>query len=569
MPSKHDEPLSPYRAALVLLYGKTDRKYRLLDRDVLVIGRASGADLRLEAPDVSNLHCIISHGPRGFQLRDCNSRAGTRINGVAVQEIALHDEDVLQIGPFSFRVQLPAGAVEGEKPVAPPLPPTNQQPPTTADDTGRQLGALRARVAEYDQRVRQLEQAERELGHDREMLKRDAADLDARVQQTEERLTRQQAEAEAAIARRWEEFEQRCRANDPPAPAPAPPPSEAPPARQGELDALAARLDERQRRLEDQEREVAGARARLAREAEQLHHERQERLKMREDWAREQKEANEQLAQRAAAVAQAEASLREQRATLLRMMNDLKQMQEALRTQDGEALAALQEENESLRRALAKRDEALASQEDTQQARERLHLERDQALAERDQALTERDQILQEALALQQGQQRAEPPAVDAEEVEKLHATVQMLRGLIEEKDALLDELQNRPAHPVTDSDLAAMESELNGFRRQLEADRKKLSQEIEALRMRNQELDEATRELELEMSRERAELARERQRLERLREEMRAEFEKGQREGGVRERLAPVHRLREEINERRQAPATPPPAPNGARPRA
>ena len=67
-------------------------------------------------------------------------------------------------------------------------------------------------------------------------------------------------------------------------------------------------------------------------------------------------------------------------------------------------------------------------------------------------------------------------------------------------------------------------------------------------MRSRNDELDEATREMELEMSRERAELARERQRLERLREEARLELERVQREAGVRDRLAPVQKLREEM---------------------
>jgi hypothetical protein len=53
---------------------------------------------------------------------------------------------------------------------------------------------------------------------------------------------------------------------------------------------------------------------------------------------------------------------------------------------------------------------------------------------------------------------------------------------------------------------------------------------------------------MELELSRERAELARERQRLDRLREEARLELEKVQREAGVRDRLAPVQKLRDEI---------------------
>ncbi|MCI0460894.1 MAG: FHA domain-containing protein [Gemmataceae bacterium] len=672
MPSKHDEPLSPNKAALVLLYGNAERKYRLLDRDVLVIGRASGADWRLEAPDVSNLHCIITRGPHGYHLRDCASRAGTRVNGHAVQEVILRDEDVLQVGPFSFRVQLPANVVAPARP-AQESKQDPKQPPTKVDerapDVGRQLSALRARVAEHDQRVRQLEHAERELHRDRGLLNQEAADLEARIQKAEEQLARRKAEVEAELTRRQQEFEQRLsekasqsgeqngdlearrkeldtlaarlderqrrqkeqeqalaaararlesetqkigeelaqrqaeaeaeiasrrdeveaelarrqaaleaeltrrqqpveqRHGEPAGQAVEPHGSLD--IRRKQLDALAARLEERQRRLEEQEREVAGARAQLAREAEQLNHERQERLKMREDRAREQAEANDQLARRAEAVAKAEAGLREQRAALLRMMGELKHMQEAFREQDGSALTVLQQENESLRRALAERDKALLTREEGQTDRARLAVERAQALAERDQALAERDQILQEALALQQQAQQPPPLGEDqnqAEELASLQSTVELLRGLIGEKDALIEELQNQPPRVVTEGDLAALEKELNQFRRQLESDRQKLTREIESVRTRNEELDEATRELELEMSRERADLARERQRLERLREEVRAEVEKGQREGGVRDRLAPVQKLRDEINERRQGPTTPSPAANGAR---
>jgi hypothetical protein len=61
---------------------------------------------------------------------------------------------------------------------------------------------------------------------------------------------------------------------------------------------------------------------------------------------------------------------------------------------------------------------------------------------------------------------------------------------------------------------------------------------------------------MELDLSRERAELSRERQRLERLREEARQDLERLQRDAGVRERLAPVQRLREEMADKQQGAA-------------
>src|SRR5438067_192552 len=64
---------------------------------------------------------------------------------------------------------------------------------------------------------------------------------------------------------------------------------------------------------------------------------------------------------------------------------------------------------------------------------------------------------------------------------------------------------------------------------------------------------NEELREMEMEMSRERAELARERQRLERLRDEVKVDLERLQRDGGMRESLAPVQRLREEMHGKKQ----------------
>ena len=96
--------------ALVVLHGGAPNTCRPLDRDVLTVGRARGADIGLDAPDVSSLHCVIWRGSVGYQIRDCGSRAGTKVNGDLVHESVLRDGDVLQVGPFSFRVQLPGGA---------------------------------------------------------------------------------------------------------------------------------------------------------------------------------------------------------------------------------------------------------------------------------------------------------------------------------------------------------------------------------------------------------------------------------------------------------------------------
>jgi uncharacterized protein (DUF3084 family) len=124
-----------------------------------------------------------------------------------------------------------------------------------------------------------------------------------------------------------------------------------------------------------------------------------------------------------------------------------------------------------------------------------------------------------------------------------------LLKQLLEERNRVIEEMTAKAKHkPKNESDLERYEAELNDFRRQLEDDRVKFNNEVETLRDRKQELDDAIREMEMEMSRERAELARERMRLERVREEIKGDTERLQRELAVRDSMAPVQKLRDEL---------------------
>jgi hypothetical protein len=100
----------PEQPMLVVTQGNTSRRYRPLDNDVIVLGRAPGCDIGLDADDVSALHCVILRTPAGFRIRNYTRRGGTRLNGVAVQEALLHDGDLLQVSAFCFRVHLPETA---------------------------------------------------------------------------------------------------------------------------------------------------------------------------------------------------------------------------------------------------------------------------------------------------------------------------------------------------------------------------------------------------------------------------------------------------------------------------
>jgi chromosome segregation ATPase len=638
MSSKHDE-FDPTRPALVLLYGTAGKKHRMLDRDVLLIGRARGCDLGLEAPDISSVHCVITRGAAGISVRDCQSRAGTKLNGNAVRESPLHDGDLLQIGPFSFRVHLPAGYLVG--PVVPnqsrlhhvehsrrnlarialhqrkllrlewALKAGGDQGGQQAEQLGKQASALKARVSDYDKRARTLEDAERALSRDREVLEKEQAAFRAQVQQSEGDLAGQLKEVETQIQTRWQQCEERCRLHDHDLQ------QRAAQVEQKETE-LQARLTEHELRetqahavgqqLEQGRQELQELEGRVAPQLQgQADIERQleERQQKLEAWAAELHQRGEELQARSAQLSEQQYQVQEQARQQQQHERDLETMVRQLQlreqhlvdqvapleqqraqladeyqqwTRRWQQLSAKLQAFEQEQKEFAMKKEQRAHNQGAildclaqhkvamAQAEETLHVQRqslDDLIAivqetsgagdEDLPKITKENEELKRRLAALEKQRelagaRGEQPQVEPAELEAL-------RAQLADKEAQLERLRHRPERPPVDNDIASYETELNEFQRQLEADRQKLNREFDQLRMRNGELDEATREMELGMSRERAELARERQKLERLRDEVRAELERFQRDAGVRERLAPVQNLREELNNRRQSP--------------
>jgi Inner membrane component of T3SS, cytoplasmic domain len=69
---------------------------------ILVIGAAVGCDILLDDATVSGLHCLLErHGERVL-VHDCQSKNGTRVNGVALQEGELTPGSLLTVGRVSL-----------------------------------------------------------------------------------------------------------------------------------------------------------------------------------------------------------------------------------------------------------------------------------------------------------------------------------------------------------------------------------------------------------------------------------------------------------------------------------
>ncbi len=241
-----EDALQAGQPALIVTYGRTTRKHRPLDRDILVLGRAAGCDVGLSSPEVASVHCLILRTPGGWRIRDCaGGRHATRVNGRAIHEETLHDTDVLHIGTFTFEVRLPASKatpVPGSTPVVDDrlaarlkrlqrsrrnlirlalrmrrrARPNNPSPPTLAEleQQAARLRALQrdyeALVQEYEGRLNVLEKAEREVCDERATLERECIERQTRLEQMEHELARRQAETDSRLQVGREERPEQC-----------------------------------------------------------------------------------------------------------------------------------------------------------------------------------------------------------------------------------------------------------------------------------------------------------------------------------------------------------------------
>ena len=82
---------------LVVEDGDEHRLLRL-DPGATHVGRAWGAELRLEDPAISRRHAIVFVSAESVRVLDDRSANGTRVNGERVTGAELSDGDVIQVG---------------------------------------------------------------------------------------------------------------------------------------------------------------------------------------------------------------------------------------------------------------------------------------------------------------------------------------------------------------------------------------------------------------------------------------------------------------------------------------
>jgi diguanylate cyclase (GGDEF)-like protein len=103
---------SERRPVLISLRGELLATPIPLERDVVTLGRALEADIRLNDSKASRLHASISAevDPKAsghlFRIKDLGSTNGTLVNGQAIDEVVLNNGDKVLIGDHLFRFEL-------------------------------------------------------------------------------------------------------------------------------------------------------------------------------------------------------------------------------------------------------------------------------------------------------------------------------------------------------------------------------------------------------------------------------------------------------------------------------
>ena len=77
-----------------------------------LIGRSDDNDVCLPSPYLSRHHAAIIATPEGYYLVDLDSINGVLLNGQRIERTVLCDEDVLAIGPFRLKLQVPEAATQ-------------------------------------------------------------------------------------------------------------------------------------------------------------------------------------------------------------------------------------------------------------------------------------------------------------------------------------------------------------------------------------------------------------------------------------------------------------------------
>ncbi|MBK5221522.1 MAG: FHA domain-containing protein [Acidimicrobiia bacterium] len=106
--------LAPGTGILLVRRGPKAGSRYLLDASCTTLGRHPESAIFLDDITVSRRHAEIRRGPEGYRVVDVGSLNGTYLNRERIDDEALTDGDLLQVGKFKLMYVANDGAEQGE-----------------------------------------------------------------------------------------------------------------------------------------------------------------------------------------------------------------------------------------------------------------------------------------------------------------------------------------------------------------------------------------------------------------------------------------------------------------------
>jgi FHA domain-containing protein len=110
---------------VIRVEGKEARSFPL-DADTIKVGSAEGSGICVPGPDVSGEHCEIRRSGLQYRLVDLESKVGSKVNGIYVNQHILEENDEIELGSVKLRFERDAAA-NGHLPPPPAFPSRRQQ----------------------------------------------------------------------------------------------------------------------------------------------------------------------------------------------------------------------------------------------------------------------------------------------------------------------------------------------------------------------------------------------------------------------------------------------------------
>ncbi len=89
--------------------GTGARRFDLLEGGPgVTIGRSERAELYVNSPRLSRMHCALRLGGKGLVLQDLSSANGTFVNGQRIREALVRPGDIVQVGGIAIRIDFDA-----------------------------------------------------------------------------------------------------------------------------------------------------------------------------------------------------------------------------------------------------------------------------------------------------------------------------------------------------------------------------------------------------------------------------------------------------------------------------